>query len=67
MIESLQIDDAELATKIKSLAVELGKNADEKTITEMIVMLFRTASQNKIELEAALYKRIDEIRKGIKS
>ncbi len=65
MIESLQMNDAESAAKIKALANELEKNQDEKIITELVVMLFRAASANKIELEAALYKRIDEIRKGV--
>lgn len=65
IIESLQIKDDELPTKIKALASELEKNQNEKTITELVVMLFRAASANKIELEATLYKRIDEIRKGV--
>ncbi|MBI3413250.1 MAG: hypothetical protein HY051_04175 [Candidatus Aenigmarchaeota archaeon] len=65
MIESLPLDNKELITKIKTLAAELEKNADEKTITEMIIMLSRVASSNKLELEAALYKRMDEIRKGV--
>lgn len=63
MIESLSLNDEELTTKIKTLAAELGENADGKIITEMVIMLFRAASKNKIELEAALYKRMDEIRK----
>ncbi len=63
MIESLQINDAELTTKIKKLVVELENNENEKAITEMVIMLSRMASKNKIELEAALYKRMDEIRK----
>ncbi|MBI2084997.1 MAG: hypothetical protein HYT71_00620 [Candidatus Aenigmarchaeota archaeon] len=65
MVESLQINDAESAAKIKALANEMGKNQDEKIITELVVMLFRVASANKIELEPALYKKIDEIRKGV--
>ncbi len=63
MIESLQIDDSGLITKIKTLALELEEDGNEKTITEMVVMLSRAASKNNIELEAALYKRMDEIRK----
>lgn len=67
VIESLQIDDSGLIAKIKTLALELEEDGNEKTITEMIVMLFRAASRNKLELEAALYKRMDEMRKGVKS
>ncbi|MBI4176984.1 MAG: hypothetical protein HY516_01310 [Candidatus Aenigmarchaeota archaeon] len=63
MIESLQINDAELITKMKNLAGELEKNQDEKIIAELVIMLSRLASKNRIELEAALYKRMDEIRK----
>ncbi len=65
MIESLQIDDAGLITRIKTLAAELENNENEKAIMEMVIMLFRAASRNKLELEAALYKRMDEIRKGV--
>lgn len=63
MIENLSLNDEELATRIKTLAAELEKNENEKAITEMVIMLSRMASKNKIELEAALYKRMDEIRK----
>ncbi len=63
MIDSLQLNDKEFITNIKKLSDELEKNQNEKVITELVVMLFRAASANKIELEAALYKRIDEIRK----
>lgn len=63
MVEGLQINDGELKTRIKELASRLESNEDEAVITEMIVMLSRLASKNKMELEAALYKRMDEMRK----
>ncbi|MBI4167638.1 MAG: hypothetical protein HY515_01640 [Candidatus Aenigmarchaeota archaeon] len=55
MIESLQIKDEELKDRIKTLVEELDKNENEKAIMEMVIMLSRMASKNKIELEAALY------------
>ncbi|MBI1972038.1 MAG: hypothetical protein HYS53_01935 [Candidatus Aenigmarchaeota archaeon] len=63
MVEGLQINDGELKTRIKELASRLESNEDEAVITEMIVMLSRLASKNKMELEAAHYKRMDEMRK----
>ncbi len=55
MVENLPVQEAGIVGKIKSLAGELEKNEDEKTITEMMIMLSRVASRNKLELEAALY------------
>ena len=65
MVENLSLNDNELVTKIKTLVAELENKQNEKIISELVVMLSRLASENKIELEAALYKRIDEIRKGV--
>ncbi len=62
MVENVNVDCA--VEKIKELAARLETTQDEKTITEIMVMLSKTASKNGIELEAALYKRLDELRRA---
>ncbi|MFH0889735.1 MAG: hypothetical protein V1836_01145 [Candidatus Aenigmatarchaeota archaeon] len=64
LAENIKIEDGDAVKRIKELAAKLETSQDEKTITELMVMLSKIASKSGIELEAALYKRLDELRKA---
>ena len=61
MLLAIIVVGAVLSMSVGAFVIRSQRDGTRKT--EMVIMLSRMASKNKIELEAALYKRMDEIRK----